>query len=208
MPVWSLLVELTRTLVFAAGHICGNSIGSGVLAISVLVRLALLPITLRTARRMMANQARIASLAPDVERLRGRFGDDRAALAQATAELYRQHDITAMPRELVVSTLIQMPIGGALYRVFTTGIGTRVGFLWMTDLARPDAIVTVAAAAAAGLATAAAPSSSRAAVASSMIITAVIAWRLSASVGLYWLASNGVGVVQSLVLRRAPRGAK
>jgi len=30
----------------------------------------------------------------------------------------------------------------------------------------------------------------------------IIAWRLSASVALYWIASSGVGAVQALVLRR------
>ena len=78
---WSLVVDGVRALVFAAAHLFGNSVGSGILAVSVLVRLALLPLTLRTARRAMEHQARVAALQPELTRLKKKFCDDRAGLA-------------------------------------------------------------------------------------------------------------------------------
>jgi len=66
---WSLVVDAVRALVFAVAHLFGNSVGSGILAVSVLVRLALLPLTLRAARRAMEHQARIGALKPELERL-------------------------------------------------------------------------------------------------------------------------------------------
>ena len=36
-----------------------------------------------------------------------------------------------------------------------------------------------------------------------VIVTGYLAWRLAASVGLYWAASNSVSAVQALVLRRS-----
>jgi YidC/Oxa1 family membrane protein insertase len=200
--MWSMVIDLVRALVFAAAHLCGNSIGGGILAVSLLVRLALLPMTLRAARRMMAHQARIAALAPELERLRRRHGDDGAALTQATIELHRRRGIPALPPGTLASMIVQIPIGAALYRAFATGLGPRLAFLWVPDLARPDALIALGAATLAGVATAAAPSSSRAAVATSVALTAVLAWRLSASVGLYWVASNTVSAAQSLLLRR------
>jgi YidC/Oxa1 family membrane protein insertase len=202
---WSLVVDVVRALVFAMAHVFGNSVGSGILAVSVLVRLALLPMTLRSARRVMAHQARLAELKPALERLRLRHGDDRAALADATMRLYREHGIEAIPRGTLASTLIQVPIGAALYQAFTTGLGPRLSFLWIGDLARPDAMLAGLAASMAGLAAGLSTSSnSRVAIAVSTTITLLIAWRLSASVALYWIASSGVGAVQALVLRRPP----
>lgn len=201
--IWSVLVDSVRALVFAASHVCGNSIGGGILVVSFMVRVALLPVTLRVARRMMAHQARITALAPDLERLRRRHGADRAALAQATMDLYKRHDIALMPRGVFTSMLIQMPIGGALYRAFASGLGPRAGFLWMSDLARPDMLVAVTAATLAGVAVGAGPGANKMAIAMSAVMTGFLAWRLSASVGLYWVASNGVGVAQSLLLRRS-----
>jgi YidC/Oxa1 family membrane protein insertase len=202
---WSLVVGFVRALVFAIAHVCGNSVGSGILAVSVLVRLALLPVTLRAARRAMAHQARIAELKPALERLRKRHGDDRTALAEATMQLYREHGIEMLPRATVAATLIQLPIGAALYQAFANGLGPRLSFLWIGDLGRPDAVLAALAASLAGIAAGlSTTSSSRSAIALSVTITLIIAWRLSASVALYWIASSGVGAVQALVLRRSP----
>jgi YidC/Oxa1 family membrane protein insertase len=206
---WSIVVGFVRALVFALAHVCGNSIGSGILAVSVLVRLALVPLTLRAARRAMAHQARIAELAPALERLRRRHGDDRAALAEATMSLYREHGIEIIPRGSLASALIQLPIGAALYQAFSSGLGPRLSFLWIGDLARPDAALALLAASLAGLTAAlSATSTSRGAIALSAMITLVVAWRLSASIALYWIASSGVGAVQALVLRRSPTGPR
>jgi YidC/Oxa1 family membrane protein insertase len=200
---WSLVVDAVRALVFAVAHLFGNSVGSGILAVSVLVRLALLPLTLRAARRAVEHQGRIAALKPELERLRQRFGDDRAGLAEATMRLYRERGIGVMPQGTLVSTLVQLPVGAALYQAFARGLGPKLGFLWVGDLARPDAILAGVAASLAGLAAGLSTTSShRSAVAISATITLLIAWRLSASVALYWIASSGVGAVQALVLRR------
>ena len=200
---WSFVVDAVRALVFAVAHLFGNSVGSGILAVSVLVRLALLPLTLRAARRAMEHQARIAALTPELERLRQKFGDDRAGLAEATMRLYRERGIGVMPQGTLVSTLVQLPIGAALYQAFARGLGPKLGFLWVGDLARPDAILAGVAASLAGLAAGLSTTSShRSAVAISATITLLIAWRLSASVALYWIASSGVGAVQALVVRR------
>jgi len=200
---WSLVVDAVRALVFAVAHLFGNSVGSGILAVSVLVRLALLPLTLRAARRAMEHQARIGALKPELERLRQKFDDDRAGLAEATMRLYRERGIGVMPQGTLVSTLVQLPIGAALYQAFARGLGPKLGFLWVGDLARPDAILAGVAASLAGLAAGLSTTSShRSAVAISATITLVIAWRLSASVALYWIASSGVGAVQALVVRR------
>ena len=200
---WSLVVDAVRALVFAVAHLFGNSVGSGILAVSVLVRLALLPLTLRAARRAMEHQARIAALTPELERLRQKFGDDRAGLAEATMRLYRDRGIGVLPQGTLVSTLVQLPIGAALYQAFARGLGPKLGFLWVGDLARPDAILAGVAASLAGLAAGLSTTSShRSAVAMSATITLIIAWRLSASVALYWIASSGVGAVQALVVRR------
>jgi YidC/Oxa1 family membrane protein insertase len=206
---WSLVVDGVRALVFAVVHLFGNTVGSGILAVSVLVRLALLPLTLRAARRVMDHQARIAALKPERERLRQKYGDDRARLAEATLQLYRERGIGVMPQGTLVSTLVQLPVGAALYQAFARGLGPKLGFLWVSDLARPDAILAGVAASLAGLAAGLSTSSShRSAVAISATITLIIAWRLSASVALYWIASSGVGAMQALVLRRTPAASR
>ena len=196
---WSLVVDGVRALVFAAAHLFGNSVGSGILAVSVLARLALLPITLRAARRAMEHQARVAALKPELERLKQKFGEDRSGLAEATMTLYRERGIGVVPQGTIGSTLVQLPVGAALYQAFARGLGPKLSFLWVGDLARPDAILAGVAASLAGLAAGLGTTSShRSTVAISATITLLIAWRLSASVALYWIASSGVGSLPSI----------
>ena len=55
--MWAGFVELLRAAIFAAAHVCGGSLGGGILLVSAGVRLALLPLTLRLARRARDQQA-------------------------------------------------------------------------------------------------------------------------------------------------------
>jgi YidC/Oxa1 family membrane protein insertase len=201
--IWSDIIDAVRALVFIASQACGHSVGGGILLVSFGVRVALLPLTLRMARRAREHQSRIAAMAPMLEKLRQRHAGDQAALGHATLELYREQGIGMLPRGSLLSLLVQAPTGAALYRAFGSNVGARTSFLWIHDLARPDAALVLLCAALAGVAAGAEPSVSRAAIAMNMIVTGFLAWRLSASVGLYWAASNGVSAVQSLILRRS-----
>lgn len=201
--IWSDIIDAVRTLVFIASQACGHSVGGGILLVSVAVRVALLPLTLRMARRVREHQSRIAALAPRLARLRERHANDQAALGQATLDLYREHGIGLLPKGSLLSVLVQVPIGAALYRAFGSNLGARTSFLWMSDLARPDIALALLCATLTGVAAGAEPSVSRAALAMNMIVTGFLAWRFSASVGLYWAASNSVSAVQALVLRRS-----
>jgi YidC/Oxa1 family membrane protein insertase len=204
MSVWLLVVDLFRELVFLAAHLFGGSIGSGVLAVSIVTRLALLPITLRAARRVREHQQRVKALAPELERLRARYASDRTRLTEETLALYRRRGVPLMPGGVLGSMLIQLPVSLALYQAVAQGIGRGARFLWIRDLAAPDPTVAVVAATLAGIAaTTGDTAQSRAAFALSAGVTFIVAWRLSATVGLYWLASSGVSAVQTLMLRRS-----
>lgn len=208
MTAWLVVVDLFRELVFAAAHLFGGSVGAGVLAVSVATRLALLPLTLRVARRARAHQQQIKALAPELERLRERYRGDRARLMEETLALYQRRGVRLMPGGLLRSMLIQLPISVALYQAVAQGIGRGARFLWIRDLAAPDPTVAVVAATLAGFAASSGDTAeSRAAFALSAGVTFIIAWRLSATVGLYWLASSGVGAVQTLMLRQPTKTA-
>jgi membrane protein insertase Oxa1/YidC/SpoIIIJ len=99
--------------------------------------------------------------------------------------------------------LIQLPIASAIYQALGSGLRARAAFLWIADLSRPDAVVAIVAALLAGVAGAMSPpTANRMAIGFSTLLTLFFAWRLSASVGLYVLAANAIGVVQSKLVRR------
>jgi membrane protein insertase Oxa1/YidC/SpoIIIJ len=108
------------------------------------------------------------------------------------------------PKGSLVGALVQMPVVAGVYQAVESVATRATKFFWIARLDRPDALVASIAAGLAGATVIAAPSaqSSRTAAALVAAVTFVLSWRLSAGVGLYWVVSNIVGVVQSLLLRR------
>ena len=205
MLIWSSFLDLLRVVLFSLAHVCGGSLGGGIVLLSLLIRLALLPLTLRLAIRAHEYQAVIRRIRPKLDALQKCHAKNPAALAVATRELYSANGIGLAPKGTLLGTIVQMPIGAGVYQVIAASAKRVARFLWIGDLSRPDALVASVAAGLAGAAVAAGPSTgaSRFAVAVASAVTFLVAWKLSAGVGLYWVASNIVGVVQSLLLRRA-----
>lgn len=144
--MWTAFVELIRITIFAAAHMCGGSLGAGIVCVSVALRLALLPFTLRLARAARDQQERVAALKPQLDVLQRRHAADAARLMRDTRAIYAENGVSFMSKEGVVGLLLQTPLLGGLYSAVRSGLGARVPFLWIGDLARPDAaLVTVVA---------------------------------------------------------------
>jgi YidC/Oxa1 family membrane protein insertase len=208
MP-WSLVVDLVRESLFVLSHLLGGSTGAAVIALSVGVRLALLPLGLRLARRVREQQRRLQAIQPQLNRLRERYGADRRELARRVQSLLERERITMIPKGMALTIGIQLPIGAALYQAITTGLVPGSSFLWIADLASPDAILAAITAALAAVPALLAPATPGAQPATNQAMTAAMAglvtlfivWRVAAGVGIYWAASNVVGIVQSWMLR-------
>ena len=82
--------------------------------------------------------ARMRNLAPKMQQLKDRFGDDRQKMSQAMMELYRKEKVNPMGGCLPL--LLQMPIFLALYWVLMESVELRHAdfLLWITDLSVKD----------------------------------------------------------------------
>ena len=139
--MWDSFVELLRATIFSAAHLCGGSLGGGIFLVSAGVRLALLPLTLRLARRAREQQVRIAALRPEFDALQRRHANDPRRLMTETRALYRAHDIRVFSPSGVVGIAIQIPLFSALFVAVRKGLGAKVRFLWVPDLARPESLL-------------------------------------------------------------------
>src|SRR5438046_1920691 len=113
--MWESFVELLRAAIFSVAHVCGGSLGGGILLVSAGLRLALLPLTLKMARRARAQQARMATLAPQVEALRRQYATDPSGLLRETQALYAAHDIKMMTPSGLAGIAIQFPLLSGLF---------------------------------------------------------------------------------------------
>ncbi|CAN5754316.1 hypothetical protein BH11GEM1_BH11GEM1_04600 [soil metagenome] len=136
--MWTAFVELIRVTIFMAAHVCAGSLGAGIVCVSIALRLALLPLTLRLARTARDKQERVAALKPQLDALQKRHAADPARLMRETRAIYAQNDITFTSLEGIVGLLVQAPLLSGLFAAVRSGLGARVPFLWIGDLARPD----------------------------------------------------------------------
>jgi YidC/Oxa1 family membrane protein insertase len=83
------------------------------------------------------SSAKMRKLAPRIQALKERYGDDKAKMQQATMELYKKEKVNPMGGCLPV--LITMPVFYGLYYVLTYSLELRhAAFTWIPDLSAPD----------------------------------------------------------------------
>ena len=84
MELWTVFVELVRQILFVLALPLGGNLGAAIVVLSIGVRLALLPMTLRLAIKAQEIQRTIRDLAPELERLKRRYAADPVGLARET----------------------------------------------------------------------------------------------------------------------------
>ena len=83
------------------------------------------------------SSAKMRKLAPRIQALKERYGDDKQKMQQATMELYKKEKVNPMGGCLPV--LITMPVFYGLYYVLTSSLELRhAPFLWIPDLSAHD----------------------------------------------------------------------
>jgi YidC/Oxa1 family membrane protein insertase len=104
-PVLNLLVSLYN-------NIPGHDFGVAIIILTVLIKLALYPLSQHTIK----SQKGLQDLQPKIEAVKQQYKGDKEAMAKATMELYREHKIN--PFSSCLPLLIQLPFLFAVFRVF------------------------------------------------------------------------------------------
>jgi YidC/Oxa1 family membrane protein insertase len=124
-PIYWALAKIER--------IVGNW-GWAIIILTILLKLALYPLSAAGYKSM----AKMKKLTPRLQKLKDTYGDDRAKLHQAMADMYKTEKINPLGGCLPI--LIQIPVFIALYWVLLAAVEMRgapwIG--WVTDLTAPD----------------------------------------------------------------------
>jgi YidC/Oxa1 family membrane protein insertase len=127
---------LTRPFLYLLAILANavGSIGIAILLFTILLKVATLPLSLKSYHSM----ARMKALQPEMKRIQERFPDDKMRQSQETMELYKREKVN--PMSGCVPTLIQIPIFFALYKVLYVNIEMRQApfFGWIKDMSAPD----------------------------------------------------------------------
>ncbi len=108
--------------------------GWSIVLLTILIKAVFYPLNQKAGMSM----AHMKSVAPRIQQLQQRYGDDRAKLNQAMMELYRTEKINPLGGCLPI--VVQIPVFIALYWVLLAAVELRhtpwMG--WITDLSAPD----------------------------------------------------------------------
>jgi YidC/Oxa1 family membrane protein insertase len=108
--------------------------GVAIILLTVLIKLAFYPLSAASYKSM----AKMRKLAPRLQHLKERYGDDRQKLHEEMMKIYQQEKINPLGGCLPI--LIQIPVFIALYWALLGAVELRQApfALWITDLSKPD----------------------------------------------------------------------
>ncbi len=133
---YGVLTILARPLFIGLDWIYGivGNWGWAIIILTILIKLAFYKLS-ETSYRSMANMRK---LAPRLQSLKERYGDDRQKLNQAMMDLYKKEKINPLGGCLPI--LVQIPVFIALYWVLLESVEMRQApfMLWLNDLSSPD----------------------------------------------------------------------
>jgi YidC/Oxa1 family membrane protein insertase len=205
MPGWDSLVHFFTVLLISLSQSCGGNLGLAIIVVSLLTRLALLPLTLRVARLALTQQRIMHKLSDEIKTLRRRYQSNPRELATRLSELYRRNGVEPFSRTTLAGGALQALAGGGLYTALRRGLAHGHRFLWIGDLGRPDALLTLATGVITFTASMLGPHLSEqsriAAAVLPAVLTLMLAWRLSSAIVLYWASSAAMNGVQAFILR-------
>lgn len=106
--------------------------GTAIILLTVLVRIIMLPLTIKQTKSMRALQ----KIQPKLKKLQEKYKGDKERLQKEMMKFYAEHKVN--PLSGCLPLLLQMPIFIALFRMLISNEDLkRAGFLWIKSLGKP-----------------------------------------------------------------------
>jgi len=134
---WFWFIAIPLLSLLRLFHTAIGNYGIAIILLTVLVKVATIPLTRAQYRSMQKMQ----KIQPELERLRQRQKEDPSAMQKDMMELYRKHGVN--PFSGCVPMFLQIPIFVGLYNALLNAIELRhAPFMgWINDLSAPDYLV-------------------------------------------------------------------
>jgi YidC/Oxa1 family membrane protein insertase len=185
--------------------------GWSIVLLTLLIKLAFYKLS-ETSYRSMANMRK---LAPRLQALKERYGDDRQRLNQAMMDLYKKEKINPLGGCLPI--VVQIPVFIALYWVLLDSVELRQApfMLWVKNLSAPDPYYVLPLLMGGTMLIQQKlnpapmdPIQAKVMMALPVVFTVFFAF-FPAGLVLYWVVNNTLSIAQQYVItRRIERGAK
>ncbi len=107
--------------------------GVAIIVFTLIIKIILHPLT----HKSFVSMKKMQELAPKLEEIKKRYGNDPVKLQEETMKLYKEAGVN--PASGCLPMLLQIPIFIALYELFLNAVELKgASFLWIKDLSQPD----------------------------------------------------------------------
>ena len=130
MTIWDTIAiaPITNLLVWLSSYLW-DSLGLAIIALTIIVNLALYPLTIRQIKTTKAMQ----SMQPKLKEIQAKYAKDKQKLAQEQMKLYKESGMS--PTGCLLPMLVQMPVWIALFYSIRNLIGdTPEAFMRLAEL--------------------------------------------------------------------------
>ena len=111
MNIWDLIIQQPLiNILIVMSHYLGGSFGAAIIILTIVINLALLPMTMSQIR----SSKKMQDLQPKLSELQKKYAKDKQKLASEQMKLYKESGIK--PAGCALTMVIQMPVWIALYQ--------------------------------------------------------------------------------------------
>ena len=135
LPLWNPLLAAMEGGLRQLAILTGSG-GLAIILFTIILKLALLPLSLMQTKSMKAMQA----IQPELAQLRKKHGKDRERMAQEQMRLYKEHGVNPAAGCLPMIPMMVVLIGlyQALINLAATDEHFQESWLWIGNLSQPD----------------------------------------------------------------------
>jgi len=121
MELWTNWLGAIQSLLTFFSSQVGLGAGLGIVALTLVLRTAILPISWRIAYRGSIRQKKMLRLQPQLARLKLECGEEPRVYAQRVMKLYQDNGMTVMDWRSILGSLVQMPLLLGMYQTLRAG---------------------------------------------------------------------------------------
>jgi len=117
-PWYLIIANPVLNVLIALSHILGGSFGWAIIVLTVVIRLAMWPLT----KRQLNSTKALQGMQPKIQELQKKYGKNQQKLQQEMMKLYKEAGVN--PLGCIWPMLIQFPIWIALYQAIVSALAT------------------------------------------------------------------------------------
>ncbi len=115
-----LISVFKAILVFLHGNVTGGSWGLAIIGLTIIVRAALVPLTVK----QFSSMAKLQALGPDIKALQARYKDDKQRLNEEMMKFYRENQVN--PFSSCLPLVLQLPVFLSLFYMLRSDLKLQI----------------------------------------------------------------------------------